>query len=88
MYSQPCARVRSLASQILQNKLLEYLVSRATITDGPAETAVAEGAKAQAASPTKGDETEGAKPEAAKPKAPRKRKAASKDQEPQGEEEG
>lgn len=81
-------RRESLASQILQNKLLEYLVSRATITDGPAETAVAEGAKAQAASPTKGDETEGAKPEAAKPKAPRKRKAASKDQEPQGEEEG
>jgi trigger factor len=80
-------RRESLQSQILQNKLLEYLVSRATITDGPAEPP-----KAAVTADKHEHEPESAKPSseddagqtaavttepAAKPKAPRKRKAAT-----------
>ena len=88
-------RRESLQSQILQNKLLEYLVSRATITDGPAPEANAEapaqegkrdkGKKSEpevAASDT-GEQTEaGADAPQAKAKAPRKRKASTKSEDP------
>ena len=82
-------RRETLASQILQNKLLEYLVSRATITDGPAETAVVDKVGSDtAASDTAASEAsaQADQPEAAKPKAARKRKPAAKDDKGQDDE--
>jgi trigger factor len=83
-------RRESLQSQILQNKLLEYLVSRATITDGPAEPPKAAVAadkhehEPESATPSSDDQADQAgqtaaetTEPAAKPKAPRKRKAAT-----------
>lgn len=82
-------RRESLQNQILQNKLLEYLVSRATITEGPApaaDEAKAEGAP-KAKAKTKGKATDepaetapadeekatAKKPKAAKPKTAKKK---------------
>jgi trigger factor len=74
----------SLRSQLLQNKLLEYLLSRATITDAGSDAAAGQAAKADAPAKTEGEAT-GPKPRAKKKAAategetkPKKAKAGSK----------
>lgn len=78
-------RREQLLNQILQNKLLEYLMSRATITDGAAEPAQsaseAKEPKADSASTAKAAATEEGKAETAKAKGTRKKAKPSSEKE-------
>jgi len=75
-------RREGLLNQILQNKLLEYLMSQATITDGAAEPAPpAEASEPKAEASGTAEKTES---KAAKPKASRKKAKPSSDEEDKG----
>lgn len=66
-----------LRSQLLEQKLLEYLLSQATIRD-PGESPPAKAKKKKAEAKTKADDADDAKEEEAEATPPKKKKAAAK----------
>jgi trigger factor len=82
-------RREQLHNQLLQNKLLEYLLSRATITESGAGEAAAESESAPATEPATSKKAKAAKPEeqdeAAKPKSKAKSAAKSEAKEAKAE---